>query len=52
MNCWYWSIYLLLVSPDENAELWKGGKGMLILILWIYIFNENKFMCIFIVSKN
>lgn len=31
---------------DENAQLWKGGKGMLILIVWVSKFNESTFYII------
>lgn len=41
-------INIPFVCPDENAELWKGGKGMLTSILWIYIFSENKFICVYL----
>lgn len=30
-----------MTFSDENAQLWEGGKGMLILIVWVSKFNES-----------
>lgn len=46
-----------MIFSDENAQLWEGGKGMLILIVWVSKFNEStyiyiaKFIVIYILLK-
>lgn len=47
-----------MTFSDENAQLWEGGKGMLILIVWVSKFNEStlyiyiaKFIVIHILLK-
>lgn len=32
---------IFMTISDENAQLWKGGKGMLTIIVWVSKFNES-----------
>lgn len=40
-----------MTFSDENAQLWEGGKGMLILIVWVSKFNESTLYIYIYIAK-